>query len=213
MWKQYNYRKFLRKFTSISVCILLMILYNRCQNRNEKFDELELISYEWTFSNSGKVKLEESTIRLNFYVNFNHKGECNVIINDDNNSFKKMIVPDSIIKDVISRFENIAGDTNMCVLDKNKTTIYDGPELKIRFTKNGIKKTVSFINSEYNNDAFVFRKFYKTIHSLIKEQDNNTNVISDTTKIKNKLNDFLEYIKIYDRNNYLTPPPIINDLN
>jgi hypothetical protein len=183
------------------IILITIITLASCSNKNEKFKDIELMSYHWSSRD-----LKMPYIKFHIYAVIDKSGNTKISVN---NIYTRAIpkyfttkVNYSLIENVIGYSDKFLKDPDMSY-DKITKGMMDEASIKLRINQSNSFKTINFINDEFKPGISEFMKLFLFIDSAC--MNGPYNLLIDTANLSNRRDKFIEYSTILDRT--LKPPP------
>ena len=148
--------------------IVLIALTLGCTSKDKRYVDIDFIAYSWRIPNKGK----EWRIYCSYYALIDNTGKCRMIIEKYYPKSQIIYCKINIDKEEINNTLNASKsfENELDLRPKLGTSIFDGPDLKIKINKGNSSKTIHFIDDEIIG-AKTYTKLYETIKSSYKKND------------------------------------------
>lgn len=176
---------------------IFLVVFAGCSNLNEKYNDIEIMSYHW--SNYQKSKYP---IKFHFYALIDKNGLGRVCVKKMKTDYFIIKIPDSLINIVLEASNKFLNDSNMRY---NKITegMMDEDLIKLRINEQKLSKTINFINTDRIPGIIIFMKLYRYIDVI--SMSGNYEKLNDTITLANRCENFIKYSMSIDTT--LIPPP------
>jgi hypothetical protein len=180
--------------------LLLFILVLGCSPKDKRYKDIDFIAYSWRIPNKGK----EWRFYYSTYALIENTGHCKFVIQRYYPKSEIKYCEIYVDKEVITNIIN-SSKSNQKEIDlrpKVGTSMYDGPNMKIRINTNEKNVIIHFFDDD-SEQVKDFVKLYRLISSIY--NSNKYSETKDTNFLLKRKREFIMYSMKSD--SVLRPPP------